>query len=210
MMQQPNTRSMPRNGPVQAAQSKLRIAAIAHRPSDDRARTQVDQKRQVDPALLGLDERYVAAPGFVWGLLGKAAVQKVRRRSVCSISLGGVPKALRSLRPQAKRLHSGLNALAAYAATLPLQGTVDAWASVPSFAACVRRSDLHVEKSSILSAPAGLSVTARVDAAAWQFQSTANRSDRRLGLGGQEVHVRRHDVPSFAKKAVARFKISRS
>ena len=79
MMQQSNAWSMPRNSPVQAAQSEFRVAAFTHSPSDDGARTQVDQQRQIHPTLFCPDERDVATPRFVRSRLGEASVQEIRR-----------------------------------------------------------------------------------------------------------------------------------
>ena len=74
VMQQPDRRSVPRNGPVQAAQGEFGVAAIADCPSDDGARAQVDQQRQVYPALLGPDEGDIAAPRFMRRGLGEVSV----------------------------------------------------------------------------------------------------------------------------------------
>jgi hypothetical protein len=152
----------------------------------------------------------VATPRFMRSGFGEVAVEEIGSWRVSRIGFRRVPKALCALRPQAKCFHASSEPLAAYTTTLAMQGTMNSWTAVPLFAACVSRSDLGIESRRVLRPTTRLPAAALVDAAARQFQRTADRSDRRLGLRSQEVHVSRHDVPSFAKKAVARLRISRS
>ena len=82
MMQYAAARLSPKQRHAQRIKNELFLKALAHRPTDDAPRTEVEDYGEIEPSFHGVDIRDVRGPHAILGadLIGrKAPPQKVRR-----------------------------------------------------------------------------------------------------------------------------------
>jgi hypothetical protein len=59
-------RSAVQDGHVQGAEGEMPVDRIRHRPADDLARVEIEQRRQIEPAFLGANVGDIADPCLIW------------------------------------------------------------------------------------------------------------------------------------------------
>src|SRR5204862_352099 len=139
----------------------------------------------------------------------EAALENVGRDGEHVVGVGGLAEAPRTSRAEALLAHQARDTLAAGGHALALQDGVHAGAAVASTAPLVDDLDALRERQVRPGARRGVPSLPGVEAAARHRELRAHELDgetRLLGLDERELHL----LVSFAKKAAALFKKSRS
>src|SRR5215211_991987 len=176
------------------------------------ARGDVDHRGQVQPAFPGRDIGDVATPAGVdrGGVDGKVAADQVRAGGGCRIGDGRALEPARGAATQPGGAHQACHTLAAMAVPATTQLGVDAWSAVAALGGLVGLADVLGEL--LIGAVAGRDGAGAVGivGGTGDLQQLARALEGAL-LGSlrldERIHVHR---VSFAKKAVARLRISTS
>src|SRR3977135_1343372 len=119
---------------------------IAHSPADDLAAVEVEDRGEIEPALLGLDIGYICEPDPVRCSGGKAAVEQIRgdRQVVPAIS-GADPPGPCHDGANTVMAHQSFDAATAYPVALDRQLGMDTRAAVAAAGVAMDPSDVFDE-----------------------------------------------------------------
>ena len=181
----------------------------ADRPADDEPREQVEDRRQIQLAALADDELGgVADPAPIRRVGRELPVEQIRRDRLVVIAHRRAFEAFPRPRFQAVLLHQPNDPLAADADLLLEQIFVNARAAVPLLARVERGAHQHPQLPIALGVGRFGPPAPRVVPAGRHPQHLAHRRNRKDRL--PRVNQRERVAGSFAKKAAAFFRISRS
>ncbi|SAK98745.1 hypothetical protein AWB75_07208 [Caballeronia catudaia] len=98
---------------TQRVRHQLRAHVRLHRPAHHLTAKQVEDDRQVQPAVVSPEVRDVRSPGLIGASGREVALQQVRRDRQVVVAVGGRPEAAFGLRLDAVQLHELLDAILA-------------------------------------------------------------------------------------------------
>lgn len=168
-------------GHLERVEHQLLLKAFGHRPTHHPAREQIEDHRQVEPALPGPDIGDVCYPGLVRTVGGELSVEDVRGYRLVMLGIGGSPELAPRGALQAHLAHQTSYPLAAEAQTLGPQLGVDARAAVGPTASLVNRSDRHLQQPIIAPSPARRAVAPGVKTTRRDPKDSTKHSDRIVG-----------------------------
>jgi hypothetical protein len=168
------------NSGVKSLKGQRRVTVFAHGPTDNGARTEVDEDGQVCPAERGPHVRDIADPCCIRRRPVETAVQKIRRRQMRWIGLRRSAKSLRPASHQVQRPHSSFDALPTHMPPLPAQLAVYTRTTVPPSTLGVDGLHLNVDCRGLPLAGTHSFGSPCVYGASRNGQGTADRGHRRL------------------------------
>src|SRR5262245_42200975 len=208
MMQQTAWRTSPSQRHGQRLERELPCDLRAHGPAHDRARAEIEDDGQVQPPFVGPEIRDVGDPRRVGRGDRELPCQHVGRDRQGMIRVRGAAKSSPSMAAEAVVAHQPRHALAAHALPPLTQLGMHPRTAVAPAALHVNRLNCDPELLILLGPPREGSRLPRVEPRARYLQRAAQHPHRELGLlRGDESKP--HGF-SFAKKAVAFFRMSRS
>src|ERR1019366_3327477 len=192
----------------QGVECERRVVVCARGPAHDASRTEVQNRRQVKPALVRPDVRDIGHPDGVRRSGFEVALHDVGRDGVIVLRVCRDAELPPLFADDTFGLHQPLDAFLSDALALLAKSTEDARTAVGAASRLVCGLDVHDELHILQGPRRDRTRLPRIEAAARYRQYVAHR-DRRprrlLLVDERELHAF-----SFAKKAAAFFKISRS
>jgi hypothetical protein len=166
-----------------------------------RREDKVDNRGQVDPALIGPNADHIGDPSLIGSVDLELALQNVRRDRQHMVGVRGSSKSAPSTALNAKFAHQPFDSLPANSNALRAQFAMNARASVRTTTALMRRDDVHGELSIGRCPRRHRALLPGVEAARRDSEDSAHRADG-------EGHLLRFDESefhslSFAKKVAA-------
>ncbi len=211
--QPPSRRAARGDGHAERVEHELGLQVVAHRPADDAAAEDVLDGGEEQEALPGLDVLEVADPQPVGLAPGEAPVDEVRRRRALGVAVvvRGPPRRPSAPRRPSSRINRATRLRADALAVGEPQLRVDAWRAVDPRTRRRRSGGSARRAAHPRRRAAGLAPPPGVEALAGHPDRLAEQGDRELcGLLGDEPKPCHGRSLSLAKKAAARFRISRS
>src|SRR5918995_1489144 len=194
---------------AQCRERQLLVQPVTDRPADDAPGEQINDDGQIQPALAGPDVGEIGAPLLVGPLGREVLVEEVGRDREGVQAVGGALEAAWLPSSEAVLAHQPGRPAAPHREAGVLQLARQARAAVGPVREREGRADMRQEHQVVALATASRAASPG-EVAAW-----AHAEDLAQALDG-ELLFRRidelepHRLPSLAKKAVARFRISRS
>src|SRR2546425_726454 len=182
--------------------------ALAHRPADGEARAEIEDHRQVEPALARRDVRDVGDPRLIRLCPLELPRQDVGRDGERVSRVGRHPELPAAPGGEPADPHQARHALATRPAAAVHQFGVNPRAAIPLPALRVDHRDLEAQSFVRLPARGRRPGLPRVETRARHLQRAAEQPDWKGGLLRRDE--REPHAFSFAKKAVAFFRMSRS
>src|SRR6266700_6752720 len=133
MVDQAGTSSLRRDRHPQGCQRQVSSQMIRHRPADDPSGVEVQDRGQIEPALISLDVGDVGQPNTVWRVGDEVAVKQVWSDREVVPTVGGPHLARpRHDGPDAVMAHQSLDSAPACPTALSLQFFMDTGAAITS------------------------------------------------------------------------------
>ena len=193
---------------VQRLECQLGAQVRPYGPPDHAPREQVEDHRQIQPALPRPEVGDVGDPAFVRALRVEVAPEHVRRHGQPMGAVGGVPEPLLGHAHEAQFPQQAGDPFLAHREAFLLELLVDPRAPVGASAGRMDGSDAH-RQPGVLALPAARpALRPRVVATGGDAQHPAQTSYGVVDL--LRMNKREPHACSFAKKAAAFFKIVRS
>ncbi len=182
---------------------------VAGRPANDAAGEQVDDDGQVQPALLCPDVGDVGAPFFVRARRREILIKQVRRHRPGVVTVRGPLEPPLLPRPQPILTHQARRPTAANMQAIVAQVARHARAAVGTVRQCKGRPNMRQQHHVLVLAAAGRAPLPGEVATLTDAKDAAETVHGELLLRLVD-ELEAHRLPSLAKKAVARFRMSRS
>jgi hypothetical protein len=172
--------------------ARVSSCGLAHRPADDLAAEQVEDRRRIQPTLAGADIGHIREPDLVRAGGLEVARQQIRGRQEGMMAVGRAAECSATVGLNAVPAHQALDAASSHPPSLSPQGGVHTWAAVATIA--VGMDALHLGQQLTVSAAAvALGPTAPSVVAGWRDVEDrahpTHREDRAVLLDEAELHL---------------------
>src|SRR6266850_2022124 len=184
------------------------VEQVMHRPAHHTPAEQIEQRRQIEPALPGGDERDITHPDPVGSAHLKALLQQVRNHGLALARPGRDPEAQLAPRLDSGQPSQSCHPVASAANALGEQFLPGLQRPVSFARFEMNTADVFEQDAILQDPPAGLTSEPGVKPASRHLQQFAHPVHREMTVVLFDEHEPQLD--SLAKKATAFFKMSRS
>ena len=209
MVNQPRRRVASYQSTAQGFDGEVTLQTVTRGPTDDAAREEVQHDGEVEPALCRPDVGDVCPPLPVRAICCEVLRHQIGRYGPGMFAVRRALEAPFLPRDQLVLAHQSCRAVASDLMALVDEIAVHARAAIGAVRQCEGRADMGQIDHVLLLAATGRPFLPGEEAALANTEDAAHPADRKAGLLRFD-EAEGHRLPSFAKKAAAFFKMSRS